>query len=148
MEPSIRKSSETEISQQLSFLRNTFPKNIALAKGISLDQAKFEAEREISRFLDDEYEDHFFTAFAESEPIGYTWLRSQHDELFIAYLYVLAPFRRKGAGSYIIDWIEGFAVEEGYQRIGLVVFAENESAVSLYERCGYSIGNMRMTKKL
>ena len=71
MEPSIQKSTQSEISQQLSFLRDTFPKNIAFTKGISLDQAKIEAEREISGFLDDEYEDHFFTAFTDSKPIGY-----------------------------------------------------------------------------
>ena len=146
--PSIQKSSESEISQQLSYLRDTFPKNIASAKSVSLDQAKIEAEREISRLINDEYEDYFFTAFTDSQPMGYTWLRSQHEELFITYLYVSQSFRRRGMGSYILSWIENFAVEEGYRRVGLVVFAMNESAVSLYERNGYAIGNMKMTKRI
>ena len=148
MELSILKSSESEVQEQLSFLRETFPKNIVLAKGVCIEEAKIEAEREISRLLSDEYKDYFFTAFLGSTPIGYTWLRSQIDERFITYLYVLPSHRNSGLGSRIMNWIDTFATDSGFKRIGLVVFANNSTAVSLYERSGYSIGNIKMTKQI
>jgi len=144
----IQKSSELEISQQLSFLRETMPKNIASAKSIDLDQATIEAEKQIVELLADEFKDHFFTAFSDSKPTGYTWLRSQSDELFVAYLYILKPYRKKGIGSSVMNWIEDFARDGGYNRLGLVVSAQNSSAISLYERSGYTFGSMKMTKQI
>jgi len=47
-----------------------------------------------------------------------------------------------------MNWIDTFATDSGFKRIGLVVFANNKSAVSLYERSGYSIGNIKMTKQI
>jgi L-amino acid N-acyltransferase YncA len=52
-------------------------------------------------------------------------------------LFVLAPFRRQGIGSKILDWLILWAISERVEKITLVTFATNEPAIRLFEKQGF-----------
>ena len=52
--------------------------------------------------------------------------------------FVVSPaFRGKGAGLFLLDKIEAFAVQEGFCRINLEVRHDNQKAQKLYRKSGF-----------
>lgn len=69
------------------------------------------------------------------EAIAMAWL----DGGSIGALNVLAPFRRRGAGSRLMDLHEGRLADEGARVVTLDTQAANAPAIAFYVRRGYSI---------
>jgi diamine N-acetyltransferase len=72
--------------------------------------------------------------------IGYAAIRHDAPEarLFISKLYVLAAYRKSGAGRQTLDLIEKIARDRAATRLWLTVNKGNPS-VRAYERLGFSI---------
>jgi ribosomal protein S18 acetylase RimI-like enzyme len=61
------------------------------------------------------------------------------DEYFLAHLGVLPQFEGRGLGRLLLEWAEDRARAAGLGKITLTVDADNERALGLYERAGYSV---------
>jgi ribosomal protein S18 acetylase RimI-like enzyme len=66
-----------------------------------------------------------------SDRINNTW--------FLDALCVIESHRRCGIGEKLISIIEEKAIENGYNALSLIVFADNTLAIPLYENTGFEI---------
>ena len=63
----------------------------------------------------------------------------ESDEYFIGHIAVLPEYQGQGLGSYLLQWVENRAVEQGFGKVALTVDVENERAFSLYEKVGFEL---------
>jgi len=100
--------------------------------------AKFQTAAAMQSQIDSGYE--YFYIRQSGENVGYAAIR--HDaadaRLFISKLYVLAPWRKSGAGRQTLGLIERMARERGATHLWLTVNKGNPS-VRAYERLGFGI---------
>ena len=84
------------------------------------------------------------------QSVGIIWLNARvdapHPSGFIYDIEVNEEFRGKGYGKQAMLAIEEKARELGLKSIGLHVFAHNAVAKGLYEKIGYELKSMNMTK--
>ena len=73
----------------------------------------------------------------ESRCIGYIGLIFLGDRMEISKLYLKKGERGKGAGDFIIEWIEDFAEDHDLKEIELFVLRQNEVAIKFYQRHGF-----------
>ena len=71
-----------------------------------------------------------FSAFYSSR-VENTW--------FLDALCVIASHRRRGIGDKLISLTKEKAVENGYNALSLIVFADNALAIPVYKRTGFEI---------
>ncbi len=89
--------------------------------------------------------DAVLVALNESLPVGYACLVEEHTSA-IAWMtdLVVAPeWRRKGAGSALLEAGQAWALERGVKRLVLEVTSKNQGGIRLaqkfgYEFCGYN----------
>ena len=75
-------------------------------------------------------------------------LESGADYIWINELYVEPEYRRKGVASEIMGFIETWAKEKGIKYIATVTGKTNETAMGLYEKNGYELGEIMWVEKL
>jgi ribosomal protein S18 acetylase RimI-like enzyme len=88
------------------------------------------------------------------QPIACLWLGTaidqqqgdRHTQVFL--LYVAREHRRRGIGSALMQLAEQWASDRGDRQIGLQVFQANQPALALYQRLGYEVQSLGMTKQL
>jgi GNAT superfamily N-acetyltransferase len=66
----------------------------------------------------------------------------------ILLLYVSLCHRRRGLGRALMRQAETWAIAQGYQQLGLHVFADNTPALALYDTLGYGPQSIFLQKKL
>jgi len=64
---------------------------------------------------------------------------SAPDEYFLAHLGVLPQFEGRGLGRQLLEWAEERGHSAGLGKITLTVDADNERAMRMYERAGFSV---------
>jgi ribosomal protein S18 acetylase RimI-like enzyme len=100
--------------------------------------AKFQSPEAMQSQIDSGY--GYFQILKSGERIGYASIR--HDaadgRVFISKLYVLAAYRKCGAGRQALELIERMARERGATHLWLTVNKGNPS-VRAYERVGFRI---------
>jgi ribosomal protein S18 acetylase RimI-like enzyme len=83
---------------------------------------------------------------------GYLWFaireRNGKKRLFINDIFVEESYRGRGLSKFMMTWLEEKANEMGLAEIGLHVLGNNLVARGLYEKMGYTVTNLDMTKKL
>jgi ribosomal protein S18 acetylase RimI-like enzyme len=93
-------------------------------------------------------------ASGRPEVIGCLWMGNAIDQVnadrqaHIFLLYVAPPHRRRGIGRTLMLQAEAFSRARGDHKIGLQVFANNHSAIELYQSLGYGIQSLTLEKKL
>jgi ribosomal protein S18 acetylase RimI-like enzyme len=100
--------------------------------------AKFQSAEAMQSQMDSGYE--YFRIQQSGESVGYAAIR--HDaadaRVFISKLYLLAAYRKHGAGRQALELIERMARERGATHVWLTVNKGNPS-VQAYERLGFRI---------
>ena len=96
---------------------------------------------------------HLYSIWLDSgERIGMLWFATREDRgLKSAYIYdfqVDESRRGKGYGTAALAALEQLVVPMGINRISLNVFGWNTAARALYERCGFTVTGIGMTKVL
>jgi ribosomal protein S18 acetylase RimI-like enzyme len=95
---------------------------------------------------------HLFTITTDEGPAGVIWMRANVNQPikagFIFELYVDEKFRGRGYAQQAMLLLEEKARELGLVKIALHVFASNDTARRLYERLGYQVNSMNMSKPL
>ena len=84
--------------------------------------------------------------------IGMCWfsLEPRQGQLraYVYDVYLVPSVRGKGLGRLVIAEMESCASSRGALKIELMVFGENTTARSLYEKCGFLYTTMYMAKSL
>ena len=97
---------------------------------------------------------HLFSICDESlgANVGVLWFAvSDHGSRPSAFVYdfvIFEPFRRRGYGIQALCALEEKVKELGIDTISLHVFGHNHAARALYEKMGYVVTNVNMSKSL
>ncbi len=100
---------------------------------------------------------YLYTIMADSSPgagltaVGMVWLAVPPWKPPVAFIYdflIYEPYRRRGYASQALAALEEKVRALGLDTIGLHVFGHNHAARALYEKAGYVVTNINMTKKL
>lgn len=87
-------------------------------------------------------------------PIGCLWIGnaidqgSGHRQAYILLLYVAPPHRRRGIATALLQRAHQWASQRGDAQISLQVFHDNQPALSLYRKLGYSPSAITLSKSL
>lgn len=98
--------------------------------------------------------DLFFASWQESEnfileadgqPIGVLRLTEEGDSLHIRDVQIAEGYRRRGAGTYLLEMSHRWARARGLRELQLRVFVDNPAA-RLYLRMGYRLAGPRLAQ--
>jgi RimJ/RimL family protein N-acetyltransferase len=84
-------------------------------------------------------------------PVGVLWMAVPPWKRSLAFVYdfsIFEPYRRRGYGSQALRALEDKVRALGLDTIGLHVFGYNHGAIALYEKAGYEITDINMSKKV
>ena len=104
-------------------------KNDIVGMSLSYPSSYHKITDEMRGFFAAERLEHF-SAFYSSR-VENTW--------FLDALCVIESHRRRGIGEQLISLTKEKAVENGYNSLSLIVFADNALAIPVYERTGFEI---------
>lgn len=92
-----------------------------------------------------------FLAVEGSELVGFIWChpiqRFEQARLHVAHLSVFPEWRRKGAGSRLVETAARYAHGQGLDGMELFATASSQQAVSFYGRAGFKVERYLFTKK-
>ena len=82
--------------------------------------------------------------------MGHVWTKidPRRREAFLYEILVFPQFREKGYGSAAIEQLAQLLRQRGLKKLDLHVFGHNQRAFALYERLGFRVTNINMTKDL
>ncbi|MEP0886756.1 MULTISPECIES: GNAT family N-acetyltransferase [unclassified Leptolyngbya] len=89
-----------------------------------------------------------------TQVVGCLWAGSAIDQVkgdrhaHIFLLYVSPSHRQQGIASVLMQQVEAWARERGDRQVALQVFEFNQPAIRLYEKFGYQVQSLLMTKGL
>jgi ribosomal protein S18 acetylase RimI-like enzyme len=90
----------------------------------------------------------------QQKPVACLWMGNATDQIrgdrhaYIFLLYVNPVHRRQGIGAALMKQAEDLARQRGDRQIGLQVFQQNQPALNLYEKLGYTVQSLWLTKPL
>lgn len=108
----------------------------------------------VERFLCRDHQVWWAIASENPDPAGCLWLGytvdadsgDRHPYLFL--LHVLPLHRRRGVGKTLIQRAETWAKQQGYPKLSLHVFCQNEGAQQFYRQLGYGPQSILMAKNI
>jgi len=71
-----------------------------------------------------------------------------HSRAYVETLVVAAEAEGQGVGRVLMAHADDWARQRGMVEVSLDVFAENTGARAFYERSGYRVDHLRLTKRL
>lgn len=98
-------------------------------------------------------DNHFYSLINEqSKPVCSLWIALKTEwgttKAFIYDITVAKGEKRKGYGEQTMLLLEAEAAKLGATQIDLHVFAHNEAARKLYEKVGYNVTDLSMSKTI
>ncbi|WP_058303107.1 GNAT family N-acetyltransferase [Gorillibacterium timonense] len=88
----------------------------------------------------------------KAEKVGYLWLHERNSPtgraFFIYDFLIFEPSQGKGYGKQAMAALDEKAKELGIAQISLHVFGHNTRAIRLYEKSGYKVTDLSMSKAL
>ncbi len=149
--PAVKPFSWREHGQQvLQFQYEVYERNFP---GFRVDGAFLaDYERQLRQALRSPYEG-LWVLVEDGQVVGFAWaaiISTLVDERlgYLKNLYVVPWARGRGYGARLLAVAEDWMRSLGAPRATLDVTADNESALRLYQRCGYQIKRHRMEKDL
>ena len=86
------------------------------------------------------------------QKLGVLWVQVKMDEphrrAFICDFVIEPQFRGQGFGKQVLKALDKKLGEMNVESVSLHVFAHNTTAIALYEKMGYLVTNLYMSKKL
>ena len=132
-----------------------YARDLAITDDLPLELTTVRAAEKIGGLLcnGQHTAEHFFrkaTCTSSGKLIGNFWLniKAKDAEAYLYYFIVVPDERRKGNGQALIALIEAFAKEHGCRQIWLNVMSHNPGALALYEKSGFRIATMHMSKNI
>lgn len=146
---------EEEFKRYISYAIEDYAKD-KIASGnwnedeaIDLSIKSFEEELPKGEKTENNY---MFSIFHNDILIGMIWFLQKSpatpNEGFIYDFVIFEHYQGKGYGKKAMKEVEIIAKELGINKIGLHVFGHNKIARGLYEKMGYEITNIKMSKTI
>lgn len=87
------------------------------------------------------YYDHAFgwCLRQQQKLVAFIMITPHRNRANIATIDVSPDFRRKGLGSFLVEYCEKALKQNGYNSVYLQVHTENSGAINLYQKTGYSV---------
>lgn len=85
----------------------------------------------------------YILCYLDNQIVGYTTVSTVLDEAELNRIAIKHSYRRKGAASFLIQETINILKQSGCSKLMLEVRSLNESAVSLYKLCGFSVDGIR-----
>ena len=90
------------------------------------------------------YKSFAFVAKEESKIIGIITGNSYYKEVHISDLIVLEQYRNKHIGSKLMETVENYYKNKGYENINLTTYGFQ--ALEFYKKCGFKVEFIRKSK--
>jgi GNAT superfamily N-acetyltransferase len=103
-----------------------------------LAEAMGEPAADPGAILPDDSGDVVFVAELRGHPAGYAAARVEGPVLVVDRVMVAPADRGRHVGHRLLDWLEGYGVSRGLQRVRIAVERGNRAAEDFYARRGYS----------
>ena len=120
-----------------------------------VEQVRVEAEAQLKQLLPDgiKTKGHSLLKVVETlsnNTVGAIWFKHEPkaDNAFLYYIEIHMPYRGKGYGKKAMNLLEARLRKREVKTLGLHVFADNQVALNLYKRQGFSTGSYNMQKML
>ena len=91
------------------------------------------------------YKSFAFVAKEESKIIGIITGNSYYKEVHISDLIVLEQYRNKHIGSKLMETVENYYKNKGYENINLTTYGFQ--ALEFYKKCGFKVEIKRKSKE-
>ena len=91
------------------------------------------------------YKSFAFVAKEESKIIGIITGNSYYKEVHISDLIVLEQYRNKHIGSKLMETVENYYKNKGYENINLTTYGFQ--ALEFYKKCGFKVEFIRENKE-
>ena len=91
------------------------------------------------------YKSFAFVAKEESKIIGIITGNSYYKEVHISDLIVLEQYRNKHIGSKLLETVENYYKNKGYENINLTTYGFQ--ALEFYKKCGFKVEFIRKSKE-
>ena len=86
-----------------------------------------------------------FALTLNKKVIGALALEKKKKSVFIYAVGIKEEFRRKGFGTYLMNYSEDFALRKGREFVNFSVLLQNKPAIKLYEKLGYKSQGLGLT---
>jgi GNAT superfamily N-acetyltransferase len=103
-----------------------------------LAEAMGEPAADPGAILPDDSGDVVFVAELRGHPAGYAAARVEGPVLVVDRVMVAPADRGRHVGHRLLDWLEGYGVSRGLERVRIAVERGNRAAEDFYARRGYS----------
>lgn len=135
---------------------DNYSADVARANGLPLDQARIAAAKQIEEILPNGMKTprHFFYSIRDPDKnhVGSLWwgVRDVFGKecCFIYDIHIIENHRGKSYGSQALRWLEIQVKALAIDDIRLHVFGHNPDAQRLYQKVGFSVTGVQMSKKL
>ena len=151
----VQSMTEDEFSQFEPLVIEDLAQSNAKNIGLSIEDARESSTKQVQALLPQGISttsNLFYTVISTetSETVGYLWcgIDEAKKRGFLFQIFVLEPYRGKGFGNKMLEFVDKDMREKGMTRIALNVFAHNTVAIELYNKQGYKTTNMSMNKWL
>lgn len=85
-----------------------------------------------------------FVAKEDNKVVGIITGHSYYSEIHISELIVLEPYRNKHIGSKLVETVENYYKDKGFEHINLTTY--NFQAPEFYKKCGFEVEFIRENK--
>jgi GNAT superfamily N-acetyltransferase len=103
-----------------------------------LAEAMGEAGAGPDAILPDDSGDVVFVAELRGHPAGYAAARVEGAVLVVERVMIAPADRGRHVGHRLLDWLEGYGVSRGLERVRIAVERGNRAAEDFYARRGYT----------
>jgi len=142
-----------EFGGYLDYFIPDYATEISSNYGLSLDEARARASREVGEDLEqgvDTVDHELLCIVSGSDLIGYLWYKPDQDEcsVFIYDFCILPAHQNTGYGKQALNVFEAMLAKDGFRQIGLRVAADNERAQHLYLKGGFRATGINMIRRI
>jgi ribosomal protein S18 acetylase RimI-like enzyme len=136
-----------ERSAYLDRLVPIYGEDLSEAIGCSRAEGEAAGRKLLEPFRSGAAESTGFRLMDGEQTVGTAWLTAKGADAFLGDLRIDLAFRGRGHGKAAMEMLEEHARAAGCDRLRLHVFAHNEVARKLYERCGFEVASLQMNKR-
>lgn len=156
-ELSIESIKKEEIKSIISIKKNIHSEFIENLPHIYKESEILYTEKFLSKFFKANTENRIFLARVNNKIAGYAFVEiirvnvpmmQKRKYIYIHDIAVDENYRKNGVASRLLEYVEGYGKTIGADRVELAVHLFSKSAISLYEKKGYTPRTLRMEKKL
>ncbi|GAA3624207.1 GNAT family N-acetyltransferase [Flavivirga jejuensis] len=99
---------------------------------------EFQSENAIEDQIKNENFSYFLLNF-NTKNVGYLGIQKLNKKLILSKLYILESFRGLKIGKTALEYVNGFATDNGIEKIELIVNQQNQNTIDIYLKKGFKI---------